>query len=251
MHTNRIYNDYLMGSKIDLYKKVLLHLISQGSEFDLIKNFNLNQKNPKIFLRHDIDSDLDIAYAMSLIEAELGIKSTYYFRISTMKEQIIKEIADNGNEIGYHYEEIASFAKNHKLKNKRMIMEKMTEIRELFCKNFLEIEKKLNLKIETISSHGDFINRYLGITNKELINKDILNKLGILFEAYDIEKFMDFRYADRMYPVCWYPSDLSAANLNGYQKGLVLVHPRQWGSNPKERFKLDYIRLKEEIKWRI
>jgi len=46
----------------------------------------------------------------ALLENELGIKSVYYFRIvaQSYNENIIKQIADLGHEIGYHYEDLSS-----------------------------------------------------------------------------------------------------------------------------------------------
>ncbi len=63
--------------------------------------------DPHIVLRHDVDRRPANAVAMARMEAEKEIRATYYFRIipQTFKPPMIKEIADLGHEIGYHYED--------------------------------------------------------------------------------------------------------------------------------------------------
>lgn len=59
-----------------------------------------------IILRHDVDRKPNRAQKMALIEHEHGIRSTYYFRTvkGVFQPDIIRNIADLGHEIGYHYE---------------------------------------------------------------------------------------------------------------------------------------------------
>ncbi len=96
----------------------------------------------------------------------------------------MKEIENYGSEASYHFEEIATFAKRNCIKSKEKLLKNIEKIKEEFQKNFLYIEKNLDKKLETICSHGDFINRKLGITNNE-ITKDLSlrKKLGILAEC--------------------------------------------------------------------
>jgi hypothetical protein len=58
-------------------------------------------------LRHDVDRKPRHALEMAKLEAAMGIRSTYYFRIvpSSFDAGIIQEIAALGHEIGYHYED--------------------------------------------------------------------------------------------------------------------------------------------------
>ncbi|MCP4580134.1 MAG: hypothetical protein GY839_00845 [candidate division Zixibacteria bacterium] len=61
---------------------------------------------PRLMLRHDVDRDAGLALEMARIEQQHGLASTYMFRVvdSVFKPDIIKQIADLGMEIGYHYE---------------------------------------------------------------------------------------------------------------------------------------------------
>ncbi len=57
-------------------------------------------------IRHDVDRKVNNSFRMAEVEAELGLKSCYYFRTRphVFKPEIIKAIAGMGHEIGYHYE---------------------------------------------------------------------------------------------------------------------------------------------------
>ncbi len=57
-------------------------------------------------MRHDIDRKPENALFTAWIEAESGIRATYYFRRygSAFRPEIMKEIEGMGHEVGYHYE---------------------------------------------------------------------------------------------------------------------------------------------------
>lgn len=65
-----------------------------------------------IILRHDIDFDLRSAYNVSLIEKECGVESTFFIMttcdtynpLSARNRQILSEMANNGFEIGLHFD---------------------------------------------------------------------------------------------------------------------------------------------------
>jgi hypothetical protein len=56
-------------------------------------------------MRHDIDRKPENALSTARIEAESGIRATYYFRRygSAYRPGIMKEIEGMGHEVGYHY----------------------------------------------------------------------------------------------------------------------------------------------------
>ncbi len=66
------------------------------------------QKLPERFamMRHDIDRKPGNALFTARIEAESGIRATYYFRRygSAFRPDIMREIEGMGHEVGYHYE---------------------------------------------------------------------------------------------------------------------------------------------------
>lgn len=76
----------------------------------------INRANKLIILRHDVEARYPNALRMAEIEHQLGIKGSYYFRIFTKpgNEEIIKQIAAMGHEIGYHYDDLTACKGNHK-----------------------------------------------------------------------------------------------------------------------------------------
>jgi hypothetical protein len=64
-----------------------------------------------VILRHDVDLKAGRSLVTATIEAEMGIRATYYFRMVPQSNQpeIIQAIAALGHEIGYHYEDLSLF----------------------------------------------------------------------------------------------------------------------------------------------
>ncbi len=84
-------------------------LIDMGKDFTLKKYRKLLEALKgygEIVLRHDVDLRPQNSLATARLEAELGWKAVYYFRAvpQSWDEDIIREIASLGHEIGYHYE---------------------------------------------------------------------------------------------------------------------------------------------------
>lgn len=248
---NRIYADYFMKNRFEEYRNILEKFVENGFIFQPICQFHKMNKSKKcLFLRHDIDSEPEIAYKLFEIESHLGIKSTYYFRWYTYRSDIIQSINASGSEVGYHYEEGADFAKQHHIKQTADTFSHQEEIEALFCENIKKFELLSNFKLQSVASHGDWKNRQLQITNKALIRPEVFEKLGLI-EAYDIEPGLDFRIADKPWPEFWNPKPpeniLCCQDKN---TGLILIHPRQWCSNPRARIKLDAGRILEAVKYR-
>ena len=57
-------------------------------------------------LRHDVDLRPDFSLRLAKVEAEMGLKATYYFRTvpESYDEEIIRQIVSLGHTAGYHYE---------------------------------------------------------------------------------------------------------------------------------------------------
>ena len=189
---------------------------------------------------------------MFSIEQDLGVRSTYYFRRCTSDENLMREIAASGSEVGYHYEEIADYAKEHGLKTREAVVACMDRIRVLFLDHFKEFEAAAGTKVLTIAAHGDWINRKLGIPNQELVDARVRSATGIILEAYDeiMTSRFDFRTSDSN-PGFWGPAAPAKAIALNRRSILVLVHPRQWQRAPGSRFWLDLRRFLEEMQFRF
>lgn len=64
------------------------------------------KKHNGFSIRHDVDLRPDYSLRVAQLEAEMGIKTTYYFRSMHFRSHvnIIKAIVALGHEAGYHYE---------------------------------------------------------------------------------------------------------------------------------------------------
>ena len=97
---------------IDKYTKLLNCLQNAGFRFVTFEEYCTNKEafleQKYVILRHDVDLKAENSLATAKIEASLGIKASYYFRVvkQSNKPEIIKEIVSLGHEIGYHYEDL-------------------------------------------------------------------------------------------------------------------------------------------------
>jgi hypothetical protein len=164
----------------------------------------------------------------------------------------MKEISAYGSEASYHFEEVATCAKRNRWKSKEDINTHLDEIRCEFKENFGLLESRLDYKLRSVASHGDFVNRALGIMNHSITNKRSLRKeLGIEVEAYDRLLFSSFDayLSDRPPPVKFVPTTPIDAISNNDMKICMLTHPRQWYSSFVANNKENYIRAVEGVKW--
>lgn len=254
---NRLYSDYFMKSRLDEYDRIINQLCINNYEHitfrDYKKIFNKGlNKDKKYFInRHDIDTDIATAKEFFKIEKKYGVKASYYFRLSTLDFDFMKEIEDYGSEASYHFEEIAQYCKDNHIKSKEEVIDQMDKIKEQFILNFKMIENKLEHKLSTVCSHGDFVNRKLKIVNNE-ITKDInlRKELNITCETYDkdIMDSFDIYVSDRPYPVFYYPRSIFEYIGN---KNIIclLSHPRQWRTNIIVNTLDNLKRFLEGLKW--
>ena len=255
---NRVYTDYLMPSRLGEYEALLREVAAAGHAQLSVREFyrQVHGGGPapgKTFVhRHDIDSDLRTARKMFAIEARHGVRASYYFRLSTLDYGFMREIEAAGSEASYHYEEVADFAKRHRLRSAEAVRARFPEIRELFARNVGRIVERLGRPLTTVASHGDFANRRLKVINHELLRDEALRKrCGIACESYDAEllRCFDIYISDRKHPVYYYPLSPFDA-LHTYRHICLLTHPVQWETNWVESTRCNVRRLVEEFAWR-
>lgn len=234
---NRIYSDYLMKNRYELYRKIIETALTRGYEhMSLIKFYELVQsgrleKGKKIFIhRHDIDTDVKGAELYFNIERSFGVITSYYFRLSTLDIKLMKRIQEYGSEASYHFEEIATYCKQHKIKSSAGVEQSIESIREQFKNNFRNTEHLLGYKMQTVASHGDFVNRKLKVSNNFLMSGDIKRELGIVAEAYE-PVFLDnysVAISDKPAPLYFAPMHPLEALEKDLPVIYLLTHPRQW-----------------------
>ena len=153
------------------YKKLLISLKNKSYSFYTFEEFltkkNLNKKY--IILRHDVDKKPQNSLKTAIIENELVIKASYYFRIKkcSYNEEVIKNIAELGHEIGYHYENLAITKGDYK-----KAMEDFKINLDKFCKYY---------PVKTICMHGSPLSKY---DNKLLWSKYNYRDFDIIGEPY-------------------------------------------------------------------
>ncbi len=168
------------------YTKYIDLLLKSELPIYLFRELMCLDKQPKTFclIRHDVDRKPKNALNMARIEADKGVKSTYYFRTksSTFKPEIIKSIYRLGHEIGYHYESLSDTDGD-------------------IDKALIDFKKNLNklrevVPVKTCSMHGRPLKPHdnRDIWKIEKNHKQLCSQFGIIGEVY-----LDIDYSDIAY----------------------------------------------------
>jgi hypothetical protein len=135
---------FMLDFTLEKYEELCLALLDSGYTPLTVCSYlgGQKKKNKKIVvLRHDIDRKPKNALRMAVLEHELGIQSTYYFRFPyTFKPDIIGKIHDLEHEVGYHYE-VLSKAKGDYEKAIELFEQELNEFRKI-------------VDVKTIGMHG-------------------------------------------------------------------------------------------------
>jgi len=262
----KIERDFTFSKYVELCRAIL------NSNYEILKvqDYFTTKNLPEKFviMRHDVDDAPDLPYTIEMArkEAEMGISSTYYFRVQdgVFDRGLIKEILTLGHEVGYHYDTLGRTEGNYR------------EAVELFEEELLKFRDLCDVK--TIAQHGGplasglktssfkdilkiVINLFKGKQtfksweNKRLWEQYDFKKYGILGEAYlsiDFDRVAYFSdtggsWADKNrlkdfvdssndpYSNIKSTNDLiEALEKNRVDKLLILTHPPNWKENLKE-----------------
>ncbi len=107
-----------------MYRRLLEALQGAGYAFLTFSDLFPSRDGRYVVLRHDVDRRPENSLQLAAIEAGMGIRASYHFRIvgSSNNPDIIREVAGLGHEIGYHYEDL-SLAAKHDDRNGTGLME--------------------------------------------------------------------------------------------------------------------------------
>jgi hypothetical protein len=187
-----------------------------------------------VVLRHDVDTDPATAGAMWYIDRELGISSSYFFRLSTFDPALMMSISQGGSHVSYHFEELATVAWRRRIRDPRQALEHIGEAQRLFARNLAHLRSTTGLPMRVVASHGDFVNRKLGIPNSRILEDEGFRRsVDIDVEVYDqrVNRLVTSRHSDTHYPRFWHPGSPNMAIQRGEPVVYVLVHPRHWRVN--------------------
>lgn len=256
--------DFTLGK----YKLLLQLLLEKGYSFQTFEQFLQNPISSVVILRHDVDLKAKNSLETAKIENRLGIFGSYYFRVipQSYNLEIIKQIAEQGHEIGYHYETMDSVSEKF-----RDDEERIDEAYRLFCEHLGEFRKRY--PVRTICMHGSPKSAF---DNKDIWKKYDYKQLGIIGEPYfdiDFDKLFYLTDTGR----CWNGYRFSVRDKMPQQESwvkqglvfrttldivkavkaeklprqiMITVHPQRWTNDYLEWFKeLVTQRLKNIVKW--
>ena len=256
---HRIYADFLMPSRLGAYRGLLESALDVGYEivsvermWSIIVADRLDPARRVLVLRHDIDTDPGTAAAMWAIDRDLGVRSSYFFRLSTLDPALMAEIAARGGEASYHYEELATVAKRRRLRSGLDLIAHLPEARDRFRRNLTRLRETTGLPMRVVASHGDFVNRALQSPNWLILDDPAFrHQVDVELETYDeaLLRHLPSRYTDALYPEYWSPGDPAEAIRRREPTIQVLVHPRSWRAARATNARDDLRRLAEGLRF--
>jgi len=236
-----------------LLKQILKHnyLFLTAHEYATLIRDNNPPNVPVCILRVDVDTDPCGAGKMFEIEQELGLRSSYYFRLSTIDRALIARMALHGSEAGYHFEELSTLARRRGLRRGFDIDQIRNELRRNFRDNVGRFRELTGGAPRTVAAHGDFLNRRLGVMNNAFLDRQILDELGIVAEIYGSGQWQrgSVRVADRPGPVWWRPSPPQTLLEQSPPVLWLVLHPRQWIGNWRVNLRADLSRAGAEAEY--
>ena len=266
-----------MDFSLLIYQQLLETLQAQGYQFLTFEQYcmlgisdreaqgpnEIASPEKYIILRHDVDLKAENSVATAKIEANLGIKASYYFRVvpDSDKPECIKAIVDLGHEIGYHYEDM-SLCGGEPEKAVAHFAEKLAYFRTYY-------------PVKTICMHGAPTSKY---DSKDIWQfASYKNDFGLIGEPYFDVDFSDLFYLtdtgrrwdgykvsvrDKIptYQDIWtannwvykHTDDIIRACKDGSLPPRIMIttHPQRWTDNKAQQIKEMLVQnLKNTIKY--
>lgn len=256
---NRIISDFFLRNRIAKYDLLLQKAINSGYEimshsayFERVKK-GLSLDSKILIIRQDIDSDPKFALKWLAVQKKHNVHSSMYFRKCTFDKAVMQKVQESGCDCGYHYEEIADFAKEKKLRYPQVVLTHLEEIQTLFKANLRQMETAVGFKIKHVASHGDFANRILNLPNHLLMTPKLLEECQLDFEAYQKEftETYSINISDCGYPT-FYKTKLTPEQAIDLQTPIIhlLLHPKHWRCSWKWNIYENFKRVKEGFSYR-
>ena len=257
---DRLYGDFLMPSRLDEYASLLDRAMTAGyaicsveQYWDHVRAKTIDPDRRYLVLRHDVDTDPATAGDMWRLERAMGAHGSFFFRLSTLDVGLMQAIGANGGDASYHYEELATVAKARRPRTAAAAEALIPEAQELFVRNLERLRAITGLPMRVVASHGDFLNRRLGLKNAIIVDDAVRAATGIVLETYD-PVFLDSTtsyHRDLIYPGTWMHDDPYEAIDRGEPIMYMLIHPRPWRIDRGENLRDDIGRVQEGLAYRL
>lgn len=184
---------------------------------------------PLLLVRHDVDQSPRSALKMAAVEAEFGMRSTWYFRWRTAHPRVVEKIREAGHAIGLHYETLTRLTLERHLAGD--LTELIPEARELLMQELATFRDRFG-PVRSACPHGD--TRAPGVHNATLLRGQDLNRYGIEWDVNDAvgERGIDVWLTDRSRAEGSWGSSLDPIDLIVDRRSplLLVVHPNNWVS---------------------
>ena len=169
---------------IQKYSQFCEILKSPSCQVMTVRQF-LEMGQPRDFivvLRHDVDRSLRSAIQMARLEADYGIRATYYVRMTrqVFRQSEIRKLSQLGHEVGYHYEVLSKSKGN------------TTRAIALFEKELEQIRRVV--PVDTISMHGSPVSPWKNLDLWKIYeykNYDLLGEIYLTIDYSNIYYFTD------------------------------------------------------------
>lgn len=230
-----------MDFTVKIYFSLLKFLLDAEYKF-ITYNEYLSSSLPDklVILRHDVDLLPLNSLRFAHIEHELGIQGVYYFRAvkESWDEKVIKEIAELGHEVGYHYENLTTCK---------------GDLREAYLDFQTNLQKLRELvSVKTICMHGSPLSPYdskniwkeysykdLDITGEPYLDTDFskifyLTDTGRQWNGYKVsvrDKIADYQKEWNNRGLSFHTTkDIVEAIHTGKMPDriMITVHPQRW-----------------------
>ncbi len=197
-----------------------------------------------LVLKHDVETDVSKAYKMAKIEHKYGHRGSYYVQAYLIEKEenvkMLKEMADLGHEVSYHYDVLDS--------QKGDIQKAIEE----FDKNKQKFEEN-GFTLKTLCQHGNPVVERVGYTsNRDFFRSPLvqekypmLSDIMVNFKEKHNTDYMYFSDAGRKFKMIFDPinndivnsddknitySDLNALLnvLKSDKSYIISTHPHRW-----------------------
>lgn len=216
------------------YRRLLTMALAQGYTLVSLESWladpTIAERSSVMILRHDVDQHPGSALKMAAVEAELGVRSTWYFRWRTARPQVIEAIRAGGHDVGLHYETLTRELLRRGLGAADAPL--LVPEARLLLRRELAAFAELHGPTCSTCPHGD--TRMRGVHNGVLLRGEELSTYGLRWES---------NAAVGRFPLDVWLTDRSSAE-GGWKDGqdpldllidrrspiLAVVHPNNWVS---------------------